>query len=459
MFSKDTIISTITSSVGGSVCLIRVSGEKAIEIANRFFVSKNIKSVADGTFHFGTLVNYNNEVIDKVILYLFKKPRSYTGEDVIEISCHNNIFIIDEIIDLFLQSGCRLAEPGEYSKRAFLNGKMDLTQAEAVADIIASKSKNSLKNSIHILEGRLSAKINNLKQSLIDIASLLELEIDFSEEGLDVISDDKYISVVDDSLEQINELIKSFSKGRQFQKGIEVLITGKPNVGKSSLMNSLLGKNRVIVSNIPGTTRDLIHEDVIFEDVLVRLIDTAGIRLSEDEIEKEGVLRAKELVESSEIILVIVDVSEEIDKEDVQIIEELVINVKKKLLIVANKIDKKINIKSENYIKNLKLDTVYISAKNETNIEELKSIIFTRIKKQQKIESEEIIISNKRQFEILKKVKKLLEENRKSFKAKTGVEFVAADLRITIDSLSELTGEITTDDILNNIFSSFCIGK
>ena len=202
-----------------------------------------------------------------------------------------------------------------------------------------------------------------------------------------------------------------------------------------------------------------VGEDVIFEDVLVRLIDTAGIRLADSEIEKEGVQRAKELIDSSEIILVIIDISEEIDKEDLQIIEDLVLNQKKKLLVVANKIDKKENLGSEEYVKNLDLDTIYISAKEETNIDVLKNRVYKKIKNQNKIGFEEIIISNKRQFEILKKVKKLLVENRKSFQAKTGVEFIAADLRITIDCLSELTGEITTDDILNNIFSNFCIGK
>jgi tRNA modification GTPase len=458
MYSKDTIVSTITPSVGGSVCLVRISGELSIPISIRFF-SKDISREQGGTFHFGKLCGIDGEIIDEVIVYLFKKPKSYTGEDVVEISCHNNIFIVDQIIDLFIKEGCRLAGPGEYTKRAFLNGKMDLTQAEAVADIIASKSKQSLKNSIHILEGELSKKIGRLKEGLIDVASLLELEIDFSEEDLDVISDDTYIEVVDNSLVQINALLNSFRKGREYQKGIEVLITGKPNVGKSSLMNAMLGKNRVIVSHIPGTTRDLIHEDVIFEDVLVRLIDTAGLRLADDEIEKEGVERAKELINSAEIILVLIDVSEEIEKEDKQIIEEFLIDQKDKTLLVTNKNDKEINPSCEKYLAELSFERIDISAKNNTNIDNLKRIIYDRIQQQNRSDSEEIVISNKRQYEILKRIKGLLEENKQSFIDKTGLEFIAADLRITIDALSEITGEITTDDILNNIFSNFCIGK
>ena len=458
MYSKETIVSTITPSLGGSVCLIRVSGELAINYAGEFF-SRPVSDAQGGTFHFGKILNKKKEVVDEVVLYLFRKPRSYTGEDVVEISCHNNIFIVEEIIDLFIQAGCRLAEPGEYSKRAFLNGKMDLTQAEAVADIIASRSRESLKNSIQMLEGKLSQKIEHLKQNLIDIASLLELEIDFSEEDLDVISDEKYLQTIDNSLDLIDKLLASFSKGRQFQKGIEVLITGKPNVGKSSLMNTLLGKNRVIVSHIPGTTRDLIHEDVVFEDVLVRLIDTAGLRLADDEIEKEGVERAKELIDSAEIILLLIDISEAIEKEDIQIIEEFLIDQKKKTVLVINKIDKKANSSSKEYINKLAFEKIEISAREDTNIDTLKNVIYKRIKHQNHTESEEIIISNKRQFEILKRVKGLLAENRKSFIEKTGFEFIAADLRITIDALSEITGEITTDDILNNIFSSFCIGK
>jgi tRNA modification GTPase len=458
MYSKDTIVSTITPTVGGSVCLIRLSGENAISVADKFF-SKDIHNEKGGTFHFGRIFNSNNEIIDEVILYLFRKPKSYTGEDVVEISCHNNIFIVDEVIDLFIKDGCRLAEPGEYSKRAFLNGKMDLAQAEAVADIIASKSRQSLKNSIHILEGKLSARIDELKKNLIDIASLLELEIDFSEEDIDLVSEEKYLQVVDECLEQIGRLIASFSIGRRFQKGIEVLITGKPNVGKSSLMNALLGKNRVIVSHIPGTTRDLIHEDVIFEDVLVRLIDTAGLRLADDEIEKEGVERARQLIDSAEIVLVLIDVSEKIEAEDKQIIDDFLLNQKAKTLLIANKIDKPANTDTENYIKTLSFPRVQISAKNELKIDELKNVIYKRIKEQNRTETEEIIISNKRQFEILKRVKGLLDENKASFLEKTGFEFIAADLRITIDALSEITGEITTDDILNNIFSNFCIGK
>jgi len=458
MYSKDTIVSTITPSVGGSVCLIRISGELAIQIAARYF-SKDISKEQGGTFHFGKIRGTDNEIIDEVICYLFKKPKSYTAEDVVEISCHNNIFIADQIIELFIKEGCRLAEPGEYTKRAFLNGKMDLTQAEAVADIIASKSKQSLKNSIHILEGELSKKISRLKEGLIDIASLLELEIDFSEEDLDLISDERYIEVIENSLSQVGALLNSFKKGREYQKGVEVLITGKPNVGKSSLMNAMLGKNRVIVSHIPGTTRDLIHEDVIFEDVLVRLIDTAGLRLSDDEIEKEGVERAKELINSAEIILVLIDISEEIEKEDKQIIEEFLLDQKDKTILVTNKIDKEINPLCEKYISELSFERIDISAKNSTNIDNLKRVIYKRIQLQSRTDYEEIVISNRRQFEILKRIKGLLEDNKQSFIDKTGIEFIAADLRITIDALSEITGEITTDDILNNIFSNFCIGK
>lgn len=459
MFSKDTIISTITSSMGGSVCLFRISGEKSINIAQQFFIPQDLKKEKGGTFHFGKIINKDKEIIDEVIIYLFRKPRSYTGEDVVEISCHNNVLIIDEIFDLFIKSGCRLAQPGEFTKRAFFNGKMDLTQAEAVADIISSKTKQSLKNSINILGGILSIKINELKQSLIDIASLLELEIDFSEEDLDIIPEKKYLTVVDYSIKKVEELIRSFSKGRQFQKGIEVIITGKPNVGKSSLMNSLLGKDRVIVSHIPGTTRDMIHEDIVFEDILVRLIDTAGIRLTFDEIEKEGVKRARKLVESSELILVLIDISEKVDNEDIHIIDELTFNYKNKLLLVANKIDKDKNPAAETYIKNSGLETIYISAREEINIEDLKTKIYNRITSQAELATEEIIISNKRQYEILKKIKMLLQKNRKAFKKNVGHEFIAADLRLTIESLAELTGEITTDDILNNIFSNFCIGK
>ncbi len=459
MEKNATIISTITPTVGGSVCLIRISGPDAITLTNKYFPRLNLAEKKGGQHFFGKLLNDEKRVLDEVVLNVFKNPNSFSGEDVVEISCHSNIFIIEDVLNLFLNNGCRMAEAGEFSRRAFLNGKMDLAQAEAIADLIASKSKSGVNNSLNILGGVLSTKINNLKSKLIDIASLLELELDFSEEDLEIIPRDKYLLVIDEALHEVTKLVNSFAKGRDYQKGIEILITGKPNVGKSSLMNAMLQKDRVIVSATPGTTRDLIHEDIILIDTLVRFIDTAGIRLSEDQIEKEGVSRAKALRDSAQLILFIVDVSAKDFDEDQKLLEDLLPKEKEKLILIANKIDKKINSVTEKYLSKLDLESVYISAKQEKNIDGLQEVIHSRIKTSEKSTAEDVVLSNVRHHEILRKVKELLLNNRKSFEAKEGFEFIAADLRLTIAALSEITGEVTTDDILNNIFANFCIGK
>ena len=459
MFSEDTIISTITPVRGGSVCLLRVSGKDAINITCKYFKSNSLSNMEGGRFYFGKFVDDKNEVVDEVIIYVFKKPKSYTGEDVIEISCHSNIFILEEIINLYLNNNCRIAEPGEFTKRAFLNNKIDLVQAEAVADLIASKSKASVKNSLNLLEGKLSKLINSLKKNLIDVGSLLELELDFSEEDLEIISRDKFFDIMESSISIVNSLLDSYDSGRELQKGIEILIAGKPNVGKSSLMNSLLQKDRVIVSHIAGTTRDLIHEDIVMDDTLVRLIDTAGIRFTSDEIEAEGVTRAKKFLETASLILLMIDLSSEIDNDDLDILNSLVHKKSNSLIIVGNKSDKEVNIKTEEYLSKLEIDKIKISAKEETNISELKRLIIRRIKRNEKDLSEDIILTNKRQYDVLNRLKKILNDNLKSFKSNQGFEFIAVDLRLAIETLSEITGEISTDDILNNIFSNFCIGK
>jgi tRNA modification GTPase len=364
-----------------------------------------------GCFFYGTLQNAFNDVIDQVIVYLFKKPKSFTGEDVIEISCHSNIFIVQEILNLFISEGCRIAEPGEYSKRAFLNGKIDLAQAEAIADLIASKSKTGVKNALNIIKGSLSEKINDLKQSVIEIASLLELELDFSEEDLELIPKRKFIETVKKAINEVNGLLDSYSRGREFQKGIEVLITGRPNVGKSSLMNALLQKDRVIVSPVPGTTRDMIHEDIILNNTVIRLIDTAGIRISEDHIEKEGVDRAMELIKSARLILMIFDLSEDINTDDLNILDTIKKESLKKVVVTGNKYDKPVNLKTKEFITSLGAKTIFVSAKQNKNISELKDIIYNHISDTTFLNEEEIIISNARQYEILKRVYTLLEEN------------------------------------------------
>lgn len=459
MYEKDTIVSPITSVAGGSVSLIRISGTDAIKTTNTFFPSINLEEEEGGSFFFGKLFSGSKEIIDEVIVYLFKAPKSYTGENVIEIGCHSNVFIVEEILQLFLKNECRIANPGEFTQRAFLNGKMDLTQAEAVADIISSKSKIGVKNSLHILEGRLSSKISKLKQNIIDIASLLELGLDFSEEEIEIVSNSQFISTLKTFLSETEMLLGSFSNSRQFQKGVEVLIAGKPNVGKSSIMNALLEKDRVIVSHIPGTTRDLIHEDIIIDNTLVRLIDAAGIRFTEDQIEASGVDRAKKLLKTADIILVVFDLSTEIEKDDIEILNTLIKEKNRRLIFIGNKTDKKALLQTEEYLKSFSIETVFVSAKEDDKIDELREVISRHIKKDENLNPEDILLTNKRHYDILLKVKNQVRATMDSFLKEPGHEFIALDLREVINTLSEITGEITTDDILNNIFSNFCIGK
>ncbi len=456
MDNSDIIIAPISATQGGSVNLIRLSGNGVIELVDGFF-SREIISSEGGRFYHGQLKK-NNETIDDVIVYVFRTPHSYTGEDVIEISCHGNFFITEEIISLFLEKGCRLAEPGEFSKRAFLNSKIDLIQAEAVADIIASRSRRAVKNSLKQLHGSLSVKINELKKELINLASLVELEIDFSEEDIEIIPYDKIVLHLQKVLKEIIKLIDSYESSKSVSDLIQILLLGKPNVGKSSIMNTFINRERVIVSSTPGTTRDHIHEDIIIDDTFVRLIDSAGIRDKAESIEKEGVSRAKGLIGESDLILFIFDGSRPLDEEDISIIN-LVKNFNTNLIAVVNKTDKKVKEETISEIGKYfpETPTVKISATKKTNIDLLKKEIAGKINTLS--DQHTNIVTNIRHYNLLKKAREQTERAIKSTKAKTGPEFLAIDFRSLIDTLGAFTGAVTTDEILNNIFSKFCIGK
>ncbi len=456
MDNNDIIIAPISATQGGSVNLIRLSGEGVISRVNGFF-SRDILTSKGGRFYYGQLLN-NGDVIDDVIVYVFRAPHSYTGEDVVEISCHGNFFITEEIINLFLDQGCRLAEPGEFSKRAFLNSKMDLIQAEAVADIISSNSKRAVKKSMSQLHGYLSGEIDKLKKQLIDMASLVELEIDFSEEEIEIIPYEKVSALLKKVLSETEALLASWETSKAISDKIQILLLGKPNVGKSSIMNSFINKNRVIVSSTPGTTRDHIHEDIILNDTFVRLVDSAGIREQAREIEKEGVRKSRNLVKESDIILFIMDGSREPDEEDKRIIE-LVQPLESKLILVLNKNDIGRNSKSYSYVKSRfsGIPVVDISAKKKTNMDILRREI---IRKMSFFNDQNTsIITNVRHYKLLKDFKEQITTTIKSTEKMMGPEFLAIDLRAAIDILGSLTGVVTTDEILNNIFSSFCIGK
>ncbi|MGD9898280.1 MAG: tRNA uridine-5-carboxymethylaminomethyl(34) synthesis GTPase MnmE [Calditrichaceae bacterium] len=456
---NDTIISLISSSTGGSVAILRISGNNAVSITEKFFPGYDLVKSSGGRFYVGNFLSSSHEVIDQVVLLIYKKPHSYTGEDVVEINCHANPFIIRKIIEEYLTANCRMAAPGEFSKRAFLNGKMDLVQAEAVADLINAKSNAIVKNSLLQLSGQLSGIIIKIKDDMIRIASLLELDLDFSEEDLNIITADQILEILNMAESKIDSLLKSYKVGHVLTKGIDVLIIGKPNVGKSSLMNAFLNKDRVIVSNVPGTTRDIIHEDIVINNTYVRFIDTAGIRITDDFIESEGVSRTTKFMKQADVIILLVDASEPLTSEDTHLISSMTAEYPQKLIVAANKTDKGTDQNCERYLNKVNVKTQYISAKLNKNIDVLKNSITEKIFLLEKEISEEVLITNERQYESLKKSRADLRSTKDGLMNGMGYEFIAVDIRTAIEHLSEITGEISTDDILNNIFSQFCIGK
>jgi tRNA modification GTPase len=454
----DTIIAPITPTIGGSVSLIRISGNQAIPVTNKLFIGSDL-SEQNGNRLFHGQIKSDTKIIDDVVVLLYKSPNSYTGEDIIEISCHGNPYIVEQILQLYILSGCRMANPGEFTKRAFLNGKMDLLQAEAVADLIAAKSQKGVQNSLMHIEGKISGLIHSLKDELVNTTSLITIDLDFSEEDLNIINHDKIAETINKSQNIIDSLIRTYQYGRILNKGAEVIICGKPNVGKSSLMNALIKRDRVIVSSIPGTTRDTIHEDIIMDNISVRFIDTAGIRITSDEVEAEGVNRSEAALDKADIILLVIDISEKLSYEDQNLIDKLKKSFLSNLIIVGNKNDKKIDVNTNNDLEKIDLPFIKVSAKTGKQINLLEEELINKLKCNHDILSEDIIITNQRQFEILSKINEALSRTLEGVQNKIGFEFIAVDMKTAIDYLSEITGEISTDDILNNIFSKFCIGK
>ncbi len=470
--SEDTICAIATPAGKGAISVVRISGKKAFSICNQIFTGKNLKSQKTHTIHYGHIVDpgedskniknhpSENRLIDEVLVSIFKSPQSYTGEDSIEISCHGSVYVQQEILNLLVKFGARIAKPGEFTLRAFLNGKMDLSQAEAVADLIASGSEATHKVAINQMRGGFSEEIKKLRDELLKFASLIELELDFSEEDVEFAKREDLKNLVKKISHLIGRLVNSFKMGNVLKNGIPVVIAGKPNAGKSTLLNALLNEERAIVSDIPGTTRDTIEDEINLGGISFRFIDTAGIRETTEEIETMGVKRTIEKIKSSSIIIYLFDVHEITSRElnSIEIsLEDEMEGTEARLILVGNKIDKE----DLSYIKNEFSgfdNIIYISAKEKTNLEQLTLKLLTLVNTES-VHPDETLITNSRHFEALNNAAHSLDKISEGLISNLQGDLLATDIRRALDHLGSITGEVTSDEILGAIFSRFCIGK
>lgn len=462
-YENDTIAAIATAQGDGGIAVIRISGEKSFTIIKQLF-SKTGKATTIESFnphhmyHGHIIDTEQGKRVDEVLCMLMKSPNSYTGEDMAEIHSHGGRLVPKKILDLLLKLGARPANPGEFTLRAYLNGKMDLAQAEAVTDVVNAQTEEGLKQAELQLEGLLSEKISRYKDNLADILAEVEAQVDFPEEDIDPIITNRLVQKTKELIENIRILINTYEEGRIIKNGVNTAIVGKPNAGKSSLLNQLLVKDRAIVSSIPGTTRDFIEETVDVRGIALKLTDTAGIRLTDDEIENIGVKLAKKKAEEAELIIAVIDSSTELNNDDIEILEQI---RDKKAIIALNKSDIEQKIAKHDlnaYIDGDKI--VSISAKLGTGIEDLKNK--TRdllIRKTNKSESSEVVLTELRHKLALEKSIERLNSFLNSIDSSESPEFLALDLRLALDALGKITGEVTTEDILGRIFSKFCIGK
>lgn len=461
MLSQDTICAISTVQGNGAIAVIRLSGEKALAIADSIFKpvkkGKLLSQQATQTLHFGTIYN-SNEDIDEVLLSIFKAPNSYTGEHLVEISCHGSLYIQKTILNLLVKKGARVAAPGEFTQRAYMNGKLDLSQAEAVGDLIASQSKAAHNIAMNQMRGGISNKLQELRAELLQFISLVELELDFSEEDVEFADRTKLEALIKNIHGIISGLIKSFELGNAIKNGVPVAIVGEPNVGKSTLLNAILNEDKAIVSDIAGTTRDVIEDTLNLNGILYRFIDTAGLRKTTDTIESLGIERTYQKIEQAKIVLALFNVDDNVKKIDAalnDIFEKA--SDDKHVILVFNKAD--ISKRTNNYANDKLAGIVSISAKENANIEKLISTIEGTYNLSN-YDNNEIIVTNARHVEALNLAKEALERVLSGLNSGITNDFLAMDIRETIFHLAGITGEeITTDEILGNIFGQFCIGK
>lgn len=461
----DTIIAPATGNQASAISVLRISGNKAISITQNYF-DKNIIDAQTHSLHFGKIKTKENEVIDEVLLSVFKNPRSYTGEDTVEISCHGSTYIQQRIIQLYNQSGVRMANPGEFTMRAFKNGKLDLTQAEAVADLIASDSKASHEVAMNQMRGGISNKLNDLREKLINFAALIELELDFSTEDIEFANRDEFKILLNKINLNLSELIDSFLYGNAIKQGVSTAILGKPNAGKSSLLNAVLKEDKAIVSDIAGTTRDIIEDTAVFDGIKFRFIDTAGIRETSDTIESIGVQRAVSNALKSNILIYLYE-SEQITEDEIKSFLNQFYNKGKYLFLIENKTDISGGFQSEFISKELieelknNFSSFYFSGISAQNKEDIDKVLFQLTKLVKSWQKEDVaVITQARHLDALNQTQSAINQTLNGLSIGISNDLLAQDIREAIYHLGSITGNIEVDrDILGTIFGKFCIGK
>ncbi len=452
-YLEDTIVALATGQGVSAIAVVRVSGEKAFSIAQQCFRGRNLLEQPGHTIHFGNFY-YGEKMIDEVLVSIFRAPHSFTKEDSVEISCHGSPIIVKEIIKALLHGGARLAEPGEFTKRAFLHGRFDLAQAEAVADLITAETDNARQAALNQMRGGFSKEINHLREELIHFASLIELELDFGEEDVEFAKRDDLRRLILKIQSYLQALILSFDQGNVIKNGVPTVIAGKPNAGKSTLLNALLNEEKAIVSEIPGTTRDAIEDEIILGGINFRFIDTAGLRETKDVVEAIGVERTRDRMKKASMILYLFDLSNTTEVEIQEQIQGLML-LGIPFICVGNKMDTG-DAKLVESLQNKNF--VLISAANKTNLSLLKEKILEQVQVKE-VKTGDVMVTNLRHYQNLLQTKNALDHVLTGMDSGVTGDFLAMDIRQSLHYLGEITGTITTDDLLDNIFSKFCIGK
>jgi len=449
-------IAAIATPIGeGGIAVIRISGRNAIQKVNTYFRGTDLAAVDSHTVHFGKIVRKNGNVVDEVLVTVFKNPKSYTGEDTVEVSCHGGVLVTQAVLETVLAQGIRAADPGEFTQRAFLNGKLELSQAEAVADLIHAKSAKAVDAAHQQLEGKLGDHIRKFRQQIIDATAMVELELDFIEEDVEFANKEQLRELLEDLDSETGKLLDTYETGRLVKDGVKTVFIGRPNAGKSTLLNTLVGKERAIVTEIAGTTRDTIDADWSYDGLLFKLIDTAGLRQTEDRVEAEGVKRSVQAFEQADLVVYLKDLSvpmDEHERREIADYQRKAVNTP--FLLIGTKMD----IARQNGEERINYD-VKISAPADQNIDHLKKLMKQRALESKDYDTSSLLVTSSRHRDALQKARRHVESALQALEQGLTGDFLSIDLRAALRELGTITGEITTEDLLDSIFSRFCIGK